>query len=75
MVEGGGMSYTMSKGARAELSARGNVRGEYVQGNVRIPLGKWNSTFKTVHRHMMPPPLHLSDIRCRCFLYLASEEQ
>ena len=43
MVEGGvGMSYTMSKGARAELSARENVRGEYVQGNVRIPLGKWN---------------------------------
>jgi len=24
---------------------------------------------KTLRGHMMPPPLHLSDIRCKCFQY------
>jgi len=24
---------------------------------------------KTAHGHMMPPTLHLSDIRCKCFPY------
>ena len=37
MVEGGGMSYTMSKGARAELSARENVRGNMSRGMFGSP--------------------------------------